>query len=520
MATRHSVLVPVVLEPQQMPFSENSDHRFSDTVEDTIASIREVACHPINTAILIQGCVMLACLILGWIWAARNRRRELQRTLSEAAKKRVATGGMTSSPPRTKAEGCFHELPGVSVVLPVKGIHERTLENWKSLLTTDYAGDLQFCFVVETLDDPAALLFQGLESEKAGRMFQLVEAGASVTCSQKIFSMQAGVAACPGMSKYVLFLDDDIELHPGSIEELVNSMEQDSQVFVATGYPLDVVVPESSFAAYLMMVYHMPLLIAFSHGKYAMHLWGGCMMVRLEDLREDKYGAMSAWRDGGYSDDLLLASICGANKRSIACPARAIFPNYISPTTTFPMYWNYLRRQLYVLYTWSSTYNCMVNQTLLYAHIYVSMGITLPFFIAMLHLVLLITELLLLPMRHVYKGPGAALPWLEAPDCPLGGISMMGYLFMVYLAGWAMRGMCVASADLCDALTSPGRPSPIPTLPMRHTKWHLVVAAFLTANFILPLCALITGVRSEVEWTGVTYAKSGGRVKPIRRGEV
>lgn len=33
----------------------------------------------------------------------------------------------------------------------------------------------------------------------------------------------------------MLFLDDDVELHPGSVEELVSVLERDPTLFMATG---------------------------------------------------------------------------------------------------------------------------------------------------------------------------------------------------------------------------------------------------------------------------------------------
>jgi hypothetical protein len=73
----------------------------------------------------------------------------------------------------------------------------------------------------------------------------------------------------------------------------------------------------------------------------------GCMMLRTAELKADCCGVLSAYRNGGYSDDLILASICNKTGRAIACPAQALFVNYMDPTGSTAKYWNYLRRQLY-----------------------------------------------------------------------------------------------------------------------------------------------------------------------------
>jgi len=71
-------------------------------------------------------------------------------------------------------------------------------------LTTGYRGALEYIFVVESEADPAAPVIRELiaveaektaasERSKSGANLRLVVAGSSQTCSQKIFSMMAGI---------------------------------------------------------------------------------------------------------------------------------------------------------------------------------------------------------------------------------------------------------------------------------------------------------------------------------------
>ncbi len=48
-------------------------------------------------------------------------------------------------------------------------------------------------------------------------------------------SLVAGCRASSGRSAYVLFLDDDVELHPRCLEQLVDVMQRDRTLFMATG---------------------------------------------------------------------------------------------------------------------------------------------------------------------------------------------------------------------------------------------------------------------------------------------
>ena len=58
-------------------------------------------------------------------------------------------------------------------------------------------------------------------------------------------SLCAGVEAAAGSSSYLLCLDDDVALHSGAVGMLVHSMEADETLFMATGYPFDV-LPEGA----------------------------------------------------------------------------------------------------------------------------------------------------------------------------------------------------------------------------------------------------------------------------------
>ncbi|GFR40244.1 hypothetical protein Agub_g814 [Astrephomene gubernaculifera] len=95
-----------------------------------------------------------------------------------------------------------------------------------------------------------------------GRTVRLLVAGLAEGCSQKIHNLCAGIeAADPRVASeggYVLCLDDDVALHPGSLEDLVAEMEARPDVFMATGYPFDIPPPGSSFPAYLALSYHPP----------------------------------------------------------------------------------------------------------------------------------------------------------------------------------------------------------------------------------------------------------------------
>ncbi|MQL71862.1 hypothetical protein Taro_004222 [Colocasia esculenta] len=127
-------------------------------------------------------------------------------------------------------------LPRVSVIMPLKGFGEHNLQNWRSQIASLYAGPLEFLFVVESVDDLAYHVVSRLISE-----------------------FQVGVQKMHKDNKCVLFLDDDVRLHPGTIGALTAEMEKNPKIFIQTGYPLD--LPSGSLGSYCIYEYHMGAVI-------------------------------------------------------------------------------------------------------------------------------------------------------------------------------------------------------------------------------------------------------------------
>ena len=50
------------------------------------------------------------------------------------------------------------------------------------------------------------------------------------------------------------------------------------------------------------------------------------MLFPLKSMAHDSYGIMQAWREGGYSDDLIVAAKCAEHELKILCPSSAVFP--------------------------------------------------------------------------------------------------------------------------------------------------------------------------------------------------
>ena len=138
----------------------------------------------------------------------------------------------------------------------------------------------------------------------------------------------------------------------------------------------------ASLPAYAALAYHLPLSIVFSLRRRAPFVWGGCMMLRARELaaHHGGRGALRAWRDGGYSDDLLLAALCARERLPVATHRAALLPQLLPRRFGWGAYWNYLRRQIYVLDTYDTDHCRRLNHGLLAAHTWAStcVGLALP----------------------------------------------------------------------------------------------------------------------------------------------
>ncbi|KAK9839375.1 hypothetical protein WJX84_011562 [Apatococcus fuscideae] len=144
--------------------------------------------------------------------------------------------------------------PGVTLVLPVKGLRDCSIQAWASHLSQQYGGELETLFVVDDRSDPA----------------------------------HAAAEAALRHSKR----------HPG----------RDPEAFMVTGYPFDIPPADADLLTLCMLVYHLPLLIAFSVRQQTQFLYGGCMLFPLEPLRSQQYPFIQAWQDGAYKGPPALGS--------------------------------------------------------------------------------------------------------------------------------------------------------------------------------------------------------------------
>eukprot|EP01018_Ginkgo_biloba_P027603 Gb_01222 [translate_table: standard] len=467
-----------------------------ESLDAVLASVSQAFCTPLAIAIQIQGCFICLFLAFGWVLAAHVRGKEL---------KRIRDGerdGNSLAFLYTNINDLEHsaqkKLPRVSVVMPLKGLGEHNFNNWKSQLVSLYGGPLEFLFVVESTDDPAySVVSQLILDFKDQVDAKVVIAGLSTTCSQKIHNQLAGVERMHKDSKYVLFLDDDIRLHPGSIGALTAEMEKNPEIFIQTGYPFD--IPSGSLGSYCIFEYHMPCSMGFATGGRTFFLWGGCMMMHAEDFRKDLYGLVSGLRNGGYSDDMTLAAVSGAHKRLISSPPVAIFFHPLASDLSFSRYWNYLRKQTFVLESYNTNVNWIMNRGLFFFHCYCSWGYVLPFIMALVHI--------MATLRFTFSN----YPFSKAAFS--SGLVLVGCLAACTITELiSVWNLTRVEIKLCNAL-SPEEPP----VSIWLYNWGLVFIAMLVDNFLYPLSAIYSHFTQSIDWSGVRYHLRNGKIDQIQR---
>ncbi|EPS74108.1 ceramide glucosyltransferase, partial [Genlisea aurea] len=269
-------------------------------------------------------------------------------------------------------------------------------------------------------------------------------------------------------------------------------------IFIQTGYPLD--LPSGSLGSYCIYEYHMPCSMGFATGGKTFFLWGGCMMMHADDFRTDRHGVVSQLRDGGYSDDMTLAAIAGAHKRLISSPPVAVFPHPLASDLSFGRYWNYLRKQTFVLESYTSRVNWLMNRALFSSHCYLSWGFCIPYVMSAVHV-------------------AAALRlYLKADTATATTTSCSG----VWLAMW--HGICTVmelvsmwnltrvEVHLCNLLSPEA-----PQLSLASYNWFLVFIAMVVDNFLFPVSALRSHYSQWINWSGIRYHLKKGKISKIER---
>ncbi|KAL0918829.1 hypothetical protein M5K25_010870 [Dendrobium thyrsiflorum] len=189
-----------------------------------------------------------------------------------------------------------------------------------------------------------------------------------------------------------------------------------------------------------------------------------------------------------------VTSFSGAHKKLIFSPPVAVFPHPLQSDLTFPRYWNYLRKQTFVLESYIDNVNWMMNRALFSSHIYLSWSFVVPYFMAMIHI------------GAALRAPYSKYPVTE--NTSSYGLSLSGCLAVCTIVELlAMWNLTKVEVQLCNMLSPEG-----PRVSLRSYNWGLVFVAMLVDNFLYPISSMRSHFSQTINWSGIRYHLKRGKV--------
>jgi cellulose synthase/poly-beta-1,6-N-acetylglucosamine synthase-like glycosyltransferase len=205
--------------------------------------------------------------------------------------------------------------PHTTLIIPCKGIDGHFASNIRSLFEQDYES-YDLLFVVEDESDPAYRELQTLVQEQQkkglpnaevcvwgpkGKVCQILVAGGSRSCGQKIHNLLYAVDRVPPQTEVLAFADSDVCVHRDWLSHLVHPLVVPKRG-VTTGYRW--FIPTANNTATLAAS-ALNAAVAQCLGNTHWNLaWGGSMAIRAEDFR--RLGMREIWSQA-LSDDLSLS---------------------------------------------------------------------------------------------------------------------------------------------------------------------------------------------------------------------
>lgn len=209
---------------------------------------------------------------------------------------------------------------------------------------------------------------------------------------------------------------------------------------------------------------------------------------------KDRYGILRAFKDGGYSDDMILGAVCSKHGLRVGVPSVAILPQRLEKGMTWPKYLNYIYRQLYVLDTYVDGHNRRLNLILLAVHSFASLAVALA-----------TLSLLISPFMFGWN----SLPINVKAPCYL-------YLAMVSFAQASLYYMTSQTLDLIHYLANQHQStSKVARITLSRFNWFKIWLGLLIESVLVPFLALTALTSPFVTWGGIKYRKARGKVSRI-----
>jgi hypothetical protein len=242
---------------------------------------------------------------------------------------------------RSRAAAALPEgnFPPVRLIVPCRGIDPQMESNLLALFELDYP-DLELCFTLESLRDPAAEVIDQLQ-RRFSRVVRIVEAGLAQDRGQKVHNLMAACREPRGDRQIYAFVDSDARPHREWLKRLVHRLES-RKVDAVTGYRW-YSPPAGNWAGRVISALNNTVLGVL--GPHGFNLaWGGAWAIRYETFR--RIGLPQAW-SGSLSDDLIVSRQMQSHGLKLAFEPHALV---VSPAVfSWGGVAEFLRRQFLVV---------------------------------------------------------------------------------------------------------------------------------------------------------------------------
>jgi cellulose synthase/poly-beta-1,6-N-acetylglucosamine synthase-like glycosyltransferase len=243
-----------------------------------------------------------------------------------------------------------HDLPPVSVIVPVKGPDHELRENLAALATQDYPDYELIVAAHSARDIPPGVLPSGVHV--------VLAAGDDPSTGEKVRNLKAAVAAARKRSRVYAFADSDGRVTPRWLKSLVAPLAENG-VGASTGYRWYAPIPPT-FWTLLRSVWDAVALSQLGPGDCSF-AWGGAMAIRRETFHE--LDIRERWKDT-VSDDYSLSAAVHRAKLTIAFAPGAMTPCHERISAGRVLAW--MRRQM----TITRVYNARLWWLALVAHVF------------------------------------------------------------------------------------------------------------------------------------------------------
>jgi len=242
--------------------------------------------------------------------------------------------------------------PRTTIILPCKGLDARFGANIESFFSQDY-DNYSLLFVVQEESDPAYEALCEIRSKLQGSSsasdIQILLAGLSTSCSQKIHNLLYAIEHIPNDIEILAFADSDVSVRRDWLSHLIWPLRR-PKCGVSTGYRWFIPV-RNNLATLGLSALNAGVAQLLGSTRFN-HAWGGSMAIRAADFR--RLGLPSLW-ENTLSDDLSLSQTVKKAGMYVVFVPRCLVASY--EATTWSQLHEFCRRQflitrIYAPLTW------------------------------------------------------------------------------------------------------------------------------------------------------------------------